>query len=75
MIAQWGKTATLTADSSKITFPIAFSTTNYSVAPIQTSSGDSKSNISITTQTTSTFTLYAQSNERSKIFHWLAIGY
>lgn len=81
MIIQWGTTTTSNATraTTTITFPVAFSNTNYKVVPVcfnQANPGERF--YQIHTKTTTNFiaqTTYSGTNTGTTICEWIAIGY
>lgn len=73
MIIQWGYQSIGAATTFAITFPISFSTTNYSFAEIDQAFAENAANTSYESKTISTF----QGKCSNKAAHiiWMAIGY
>lgn len=76
LIIQWGNTASLTSGSSNtITLPVAFPNACQSVTYCaNTQNGSGASAQSITTKTTTSFSLWANALV-STAYNWIAIGY
>lgn len=76
IIMQWGRASSVAAGSTaKITFPTAFTSTNYKVnATIFYTDAGSQKNVAVNNYTTTTFTLY---NGQGGVmnYDWIAIGY
>lgn len=79
LIIQWGRTGEATGGARTITFPTAFSTTNYQVCPIPLVAGQTISFYAIalsdTEKTTTTAVIRGNADVSKTGWSWIAIGY
>lgn len=75
LIVQWGKTSADMNKSYTLTFPTAFTTTNYSITANTLTSGSELFAYGIYTKTTTSVVIKSQGGSASSPCNWIAIGY